>query len=180
MEVSKFPSGAWVNRQSPLHAHFCLLPFPPLPPLLSNTETLHSRIPSPRKPRRGVEQRQMAALAQNNKSPYCLGIFYLIYNPPPPFISSCYITESLRNDSPEDETVTNEITPSVLMGHVACQLYSYLKWPEMISNCCSEQTGSPEWTTLTMRCSTAPSSCVPEERKMAGLYKWNTLFNNKP
>lgn len=88
------------------------------------------RIPLPRKPRRRVEQRQMAALAQNNKSSNCPGIFYLIYKSLLSFISSSYITESLRNDSPEEERVTNEITPSVLMGHVACQLYIWnnQKW----------------------------------------------------
>lgn len=162
--MSKFPYGVWVNTQSSLDALVRLLPLSPLPSLLSVMETHHSRIPWPWKPRRGDEQRQMAVLAQNNKSSNCPGIFYLIYNSLLSFISSSYITGSFRNDSPEEETVTNEITPSELIGHVTCQLYSYLTWLEMISYCFSDQTGSPAWTTLRR-----PPSCVPEKRK------WNTL-----
>lgn len=110
-------------------------------------ESLHCRNPSQQKPHRGVQQRPMASLAQNNKSLNCPGIFlekkrkdnlhgYSIYNSLLSFISSSYITEALRNDSPEEGRVRNAIMSSVL-GHVACQLYSYLQWSEMISESCS-------------------------------------------
>lgn len=73
----------------------------------------------------------MVALPQNNKSFNCPGILlerkekilhgYLIYKSFLSFISSSYITEASTNDSPEEGTVTNEITPSLLMGHaVSC------------------------------------------------------------
>lgn len=176
--MSKFPYGVWVTRQSPLDALVRLLPFSPLPSLLSVMETHHSRIPWPWKPRRGVEQRQMAALAQNNKSSNCPGIFYLIYNSLLSFISSSYITGSFRNDSPEEEMVTNGITPSELIGHVTCQLYSYLKWLETISNCCSEQTGSPAWRTL-RRAVVLHLHVL--QRSVIGIRscEWNTPFSNK-
>lgn len=145
-----------MNRRRPLYANVCLLPFSPLPSL-SDTETLHSRIPSPQKPHRRVEQRQMAALPQNNKSSNCLGIFYLIYNSLLSFIYSSYITESLRNDSPKEETVG-----SCCMS--AVQLFEMARNDQQLLLRANRQP----CVTPTMTCSTAPSSCAPEEHKISG------------
>lgn len=125
----------------------------------------------------------MVGLALNDKSLNCPGIFLekekkrkpsRLFNLQLPlsFICSSYITEALRNDSPEEGRVRNEIMPSVL-GHVACQLYSSLQWSEMISESCSGHTlGEQQW----LWCVALLRLYVFQRRE-----KWNSnsLFNNK-